>query len=171
VRRALLRWLFYAVFATIGLLVARTLAPGRRELELDIYVLVLGGLALGVVSSALGMIAPREHESLLEDAMQPESPEPARIAELERLEREVTMAASREFDLHYRLRPVLREIADSRLARRGVGLDSGSPRVRELLGDELWALTVADREPPADRQAPGLGFEELGRTVERLERL
>jgi hypothetical protein len=66
---------------------------------------------------------------------------------------------------------VLREIAASRLERRGVQLDSESPRVSELLGEELTALTAADREPPGNRQAPGLGLETLERTVERLERL
>jgi hypothetical protein len=171
VRRAFFTWLLYAVLATIGLLVARMLAPGRRELELDIYVLTLGGVALLAVSSALGDVAPREDESLLEEAMEPEQPEPARIAELERLEREVALAASRDFDLHFRLRPVLREIAESQLERRGVQLDSESPRVRELLGDELWALTAADREPSADRRASGLPLADLERTVERLERL
>ena len=170
-RTALLTWLLYAVVATIAFLVARMLAPGRQELELDIYVLVLGGFGLIVLATAFREIAPREDESLLEEALQPEPPETARIAGLQRLEREVALAASREFDLHYRLRPVLREIAAARLERRGAMLDSDSPRARELLGDELWSLTEPDREPPSDRQAPGIGFEELERTVERLERL
>jgi len=171
VRTALFTWLLYAVIATIAFLVARMLAPGRQELELDIYVLALGGFGLIVLSTALGEIAPREDESLLEEALEPEPPETARIPGLERLEREVALAASREYDLHYRLRPVLREIAAARLERRGAMLDSDSPRARELLGDELWSLTEPDREPPSDRQAPGIGFEELERTVERLERL
>jgi hypothetical protein len=171
VRRAFFTWLLYAALATIGLLVARMIAPGRHELELDIYVLTLGGVALAALSSALGDVAPREDESLLEEAMEPEQPEPARIAELDRLDREVALAASRDFDLHFRLRPVLREIAESRLESRGVLLDSENPRVRELLGDELWALTAADREPAAYRQAPGLPLADLERTVERLERL
>jgi hypothetical protein len=171
VRRAFFTWLLYASLATIGLFVARMLAPGRQELELDIYVLTLGGVALLSVSSALGSVAPREDESQIEEAMEPEPREPARIAELERLEREVALAASRDYDLHFRLRPVLREIAESRLERRGVQLDSQGLRVRELLGDELYALTAADREPPADRQAPGLPIADLERTVERLERL
>jgi hypothetical protein len=171
VRRAFFTWLLYAALATIGLFVARMLAPGRHELELDIYVLTLGGVALLAVSSVLGDVAPREDESQLEEAMEPEQPEPARIAELERLEREVALASSRDFDLHFRLRPVLREIAESQLERRGVQLDSESPRVRELLGDELLELTAADREPSAYREAPGLPLEDLKRTVERLERL
>ena len=170
-RRAFFTWLLYASLATIGLFIARILLPGRKELVLDIYVLTLGGIALLAVSSALGDVAPREDESLIEEEMVPEPQEPGRIPELERLEREVALAASRDFDLHFRLRPVLREIAQSRLERRGVQLDSESPRVRELLGDELRELTAADREPPAYRQAPGLPLEDLERTVERLERL
>jgi len=171
VRTAFFTWLLYAAMATIGLVAARMIAPGRHELELDIYVLALGGFGLLVLSSALGRVAPREDESVLEEALEPEPTEEARIASLDRLEREVALAASREFDFHYRLRPVLREIAESRLERRGVRLDSGNRRVRELLGDELWSLTAPDREPPANRQAIGIGFEELERTVERLERL
>jgi hypothetical protein len=171
VRNAFFTWLLYAGPATIGLFVARSIAPGRSELALDIYVLALGGLGLLAMSPALRSIAPREKKSVLEDALEPEPPETARIAGLERLEREVVLAASREFDLHYRLRPVLREIAEARLERRGARLDSDSTRARELLGDELWSLTEPDREPPSNRHAPGIGFEELERTVERLERL
>jgi hypothetical protein len=171
VRRAFFTWLFYAALATIGLFVARMIVPGREELLLDIYVLALGGLGLLVVASVLCLVAPREQESRLEEAMESKPPEPVRIAELDRLEREVALAASRDFDLHTRLRPVLREIAGARLERRGIELDSGSPRARELLGDELWSLTAADREVPSDRLAPGPGLDEIERTVERLERL
>jgi hypothetical protein len=171
VRSAFFTWLFYGCLATIGFFIARMLLPGREELVLDIYVLTLGGIALAILSSALGVVAPRRDASLLEEGMEPERREPVRIAELDRLEREVALAASRDFDLRFRLRPVLREIAQSRLDRRGVRLDSESPRVRELLGDELLALTAADREPSAYREAPGLSVEGLKRTVDRLERL
>jgi hypothetical protein len=171
VRSAFFTWLLYAVPVTIGLFVTRSLLPGRQELLLDIYVLTLGGLALAALSQALGRVAPRMGESLLEEAMEHEQREPARIAEFDRLEREVALAASRDFDLHFRLRPLIREIAESRLQRRGVQLDSGSPRVRELLGDELSELTAADREPSAYREAPGMPLEDLERTVDRLERL
>lgn len=170
-RRAFFTWLFYAALATIGLLVVRMIVPGRQEILLDIYVLALGGLGLIVVASVLGLVAPREHESRLEEAMVTRPPEPVRIAELDRLERAVGLAASRDFDLHTRLRPVLREIAGARLERRGVELDSGSPRARELLGDELWSLTAADSEVPGDRLAPGPGLDGIERAVERLERL
>jgi hypothetical protein len=149
------------VFATLGLVAARRIAPGRHELELDVYVLVLGAMAWLVMVSLLSQVAPRERGSRLAAALEPQEPELPRIPELDRLERELYMSASKDFDLHYRLR---------RLERRGLSLDSGSPAVRELVGD-LWPLVSPDREPPRNRQAPGPGLAELRQTVERLERL
>jgi hypothetical protein len=120
--------------------------------------------------SLLRQIAPRERGSRLAAALEPQVLELPRIPELDRLERELYMSASLDFDLHYRLRPVVREIALARLERRGLRLDSGSAAVRELLGD-LWELVSPDREPPGDRQAPGPGLAKLRQTVESLERL
>jgi hypothetical protein len=160
-----------ALLATVGLLSARNIAPGRRAIELDVYVLVLGVMALPAMISWLRHVAPPERKSRLAAALEPRAPELPRIPELDRLERELNLGASRDFDLHYRLRPVIREIALGRLDRRGLRLDSGSEAVRELLGDDLWKLVRPDREPPRDRQAPGPGLAEVRQTVERLERL
>ena len=97
------------------------------------------------------------------------------------------MSASKEFDLHYRLRPVVREIAIARLERRGLRLDSGSPAVRELVGDLLAAREPgpraatqpagagarAGRAPPNSRE-PGasvmatMTIEELNEQAERI---
>ena len=169
--RAVGRWVGFALLATIVLLVARSIWPGRQELELDVFVLVLGTFGLIVLASEIRRIAPSADESLLEEALEPEPPEVRPIAELQRLDRELTMGSTRAFDLHYRLRPVLREIASARLERRGMVLDSGSPSVQAALGETLWELTAPDREPPHDRLAPGLALEELDRTIARLERL
>jgi hypothetical protein len=153
------------------LLAARAIEPGRHELELDIYVLVLGVFGLLALLSVLGGLAPWERESRIEEALHPEKPELPRIAELDRIERELYMGAAREFDYHYRLRPIVREIAIARLERRGLTLDSRSPAVQELLGDELGELIAADRAAPRNRQAPGPGLEHIRRTVDQLERL
>jgi hypothetical protein len=169
--RAAGRWVGFALLATAALLVARAIWPGRQELELDVFVLVLGAFGLIVLTSEIRRLAPSAEESLLEAALEPEPPEVRPIAELQRLDRELTMGSTRAFDLHYRLRPVLREIAAARLERRGMILDSGSPSVREALGDDLWELTAPGRRPPDDRLAPGLGLEQLDRTIARLERL
>jgi hypothetical protein len=168
---AVIRWVGFAVLATVALLAARMISPGRQELELDVFVLALGTLGLIVLASEMRRIAPSADDSLLEEALDPEPPEAWPIAELHRLDRELTMGSTRAFDLHFRLRPVLREIAAARLERRGMSLDSGSPSVQAALGEDLWELTAPDREAPHDRLAPGPGLEELDRTITRLERL
>ena len=168
---AALRWVGLAVPVVVALVAARMISPGRRELELDVFVLVLGGLGLAVLAAELGRLAPTAEESLVEQALEPEPPEERPIADLLRLERELSMASARQFDLHYRLRPVLRDVAAARLEQRGIDLDSGRPVVQELLGDELFELTAPDREPPKNRLAPGPGVEGLDRTISRLERL
>jgi hypothetical protein len=162
-------WAFGAFLASIALLIARAAAPGRRDLELDVYILALGVMALLAVMSWVRELAPLEGRSALEEALGREPPQAPGIPELDRLEREVYVGAARNFDLHYRLRPVLREIAAVRLEKRGLQLDSGGEQARELLGEELWDLTRPDREPPIDRHGPGPGLERVGESIERLE--
>jgi len=168
---AALRWLGLAVLAAIALVAARMISPGRKDLELDVFILVLGGIGLLVLAAELRRLAPTAERSLVEEALEPEPAEERPIADLLRLERALSMASARQFDLHYRLRPILRDVASAKLEQRGLDLDSGRPVVHELLGDELFELTAPDREPPANRLAPGPGVEGLDRTIARLERL
>jgi hypothetical protein len=171
-KRMVVVWAFGASLATIGLLLARFAAPGRLGLELDVYVLVLGALALLEVVLATREAYPRERRSALAAALELDPPRPLRPPELERLEREVTLGTSTAFDLHYRLRPTLREVALQRLSdSQGLRLDAGGHEVEEALGEELWELVRPDREPPAERYAPGLSRQGVRRVVERLEAL
>jgi hypothetical protein len=74
------------------------------------------------------------------------------------------------FDVHVRLRPRLRGIAEHRLAsRRGLRLES--PEARELLGEELADLLRSDRRRPEDPFAPGIPLERQRDALERLERI
>jgi hypothetical protein len=171
VKRMLQTWAFLTVFATIALVLARFAQPGRFALELDVYILVVGGLALFQVVLATREAYPRAARSALAEALDREPPGPLRPPELERLERELTLGASTAFDLHYRLRPTLREIAGERLANRGLRLDGGGTEVEQALGEELWELVRPDREPPAARFARGISPDGARRVVERLEAL
>jgi hypothetical protein len=166
--RLLAGWLVFTMFATLALLVAHYIAPGRFELELDIYVLAIGGLALLEVVVLAREAYPREDRSALASALERDPVEVSRPPEIERLERELTLASATAFDLHARLRPTLREIATMRLATRGMRFDDDG---EEVLGAELWELVRPDRRPPTDRHAPGIAPDALRRAIERLEAL
>jgi hypothetical protein len=164
-------WLFFTTLASIALVLARFAQPGRFALELDVYILVVGGLALLEVVFATRAAYPRATRSALAEALDRELPGPLRPPELERLERELTLGASTAFDLHFRLRPTLREIAGERLASQGLRLDAGGAAVEEALGAELWEIVRPDREPPLRRFASGVSPAGARRVIERLEAL
>jgi hypothetical protein len=158
----------------VGLLVAALVgfagAPVGRIV--DGYVLFVGSLLLLGLVRATRLAGDTGERSGYEQALRRRERARARPRELARLEREVSLATGTAFDLHFRLRPVLREVAAHRLAtRRGLALDAGSPEVRALLGEELWELVRPEREPPADRFAAGLGLVRLRGAVDRLERI
>jgi hypothetical protein len=156
--------------ATIALIVFRVVLPGWQELELDIYVLTVGAMALLAAILATRRAFPLEEGSTLAAALDREERPPVRPPDLERTERMLSMATTTAFDLHFRLRPVLREVAEQRLAdRRGLRLDSGDPRVTEACGEELWEVVRPDRVAPDHRFLPGLPRADLHRIVERLE--
>jgi hypothetical protein len=158
-------------FATAILLAVVIAIPSRRTLFVGIYVLVLGAVAVRTLVSSFRTLEP---EAWLRSRFDrdPEGPErPPPIAELERIHRLVVLGGANEFDLHYRLRPLLRELTGVRLyGRHGVDLDRDPERARQLLGDELWELVSPEREVRR-RTAPGLPVAELAGHVERLERL
>lgn len=170
-KRLLATWAFLTALATLALLLARFAAPGRFPLELDVYILVVGGIALLEIVVATREAYALEERSELAAALGREPPGPLRPPELERLEREVTLGTSTAFDLHYRLRPTLREVAAERLAARGLRLDAGGLEVEQALGEELWELVRPGREPPRRRYARGISPAGVRRVVERLEAL
>lgn len=153
----------------VGLLVS---SPLPRARLLDGYLLFVGGLVMVGLVQATRAAGGHVEVSPYELALRRRGPRTGRPPELERLEREVALAASSSFYLHFRLRPILREIAAHRLeAGRGADLDAGSPETRAALGEELWEIVRPDRKPPDDRLAPGLPLPRLRAAVEMLEQL
>jgi hypothetical protein len=158
--------------ATVALIVLLYLLPGSRELELEVFVLVVGAMATLTAVLAARRAYPVTRGSAIADALKEESREAVAPPELERTERVLTMATSASFDLHFRLRPMLREVAEQRLAdRHSLVLDSGGERVHALLGEELWEVVRPDRGAPRRRFGPGVEPEELAGMIDRLESL
>ncbi len=165
-----IRVLQITFFPTAGLAIAVLAAPGRWELAVHVWVLVLLALAGVAFLHALRDTVPRL-QSVFDPPGQT-TPTPHRLPELERVEREVTLAAASAYDVHFRLRPTLRDTAATLLAAgRGVSLDLQPERARQLLGEEAWELVRADRKPPADPRGPGLDRARLERVLTSLESL
>ena len=82
------------------------------------------------------------------------------------------MAGSAAFDLHYRLRPTLIELAAALLsARRGIDLEQEPDRAHAVLGDDVWDLVRPDRPQPLERLGVGIDAAHLERVVSALEQV
>jgi hypothetical protein len=138
--------------------------PGERRLAVHIYLLFLGALLMLVVVSALSDAVPRERRSQLARALDEQRERPVTVPQLAKVEREVTLSIGNAHDLHTRLLPHLREIAEARLERAG---RTAGP---DTLGD-WWELLRPDRPEPADRFSAGIPERELRALVADLERL
>lgn len=170
--RRTLRLARLPLLASIAFVLAVAFLPGRRDLALHVYGLVLAALALGWLVGVVRRAHPVADVSPFDLGLRRRSDVREPVAELERLEREVSMASSTAFDLHFRLRPRVQRIARQLLAsRRGVDLAAQPDVARRLLGEETWALVRPDREPPAHRTGPGLEPARLDAVVTALERL
>jgi hypothetical protein len=170
VTRQLLPIAGLALLATLVLLVALIVLPERRELLLDVYILTVGGVALARLVALTTVKRSPGERSEFDEALRPHRGEPIRVAELDRLERELDLGRQTAFDFHFRLRPTLVEIANRRLAARGISL-ADEERARALLGAETWELLTPEAALPANRHAPGPSLAELRGVVGALERI
>lgn len=132
-------------------------------------------IAVGAIGAAICLILLAERlpagNRLFEERLRPRATTQVWPAQLVRLERAVHWSASSALDVHARLRPVLVEIAEARLGRRGVRLDRDEAEARRLLGPAAWELVRPDRPAPRNRDAPGMRPRELGEILDALEAL
>jgi hypothetical protein len=154
---------------TIALAAALVLAPDRATLAVHVWLLVVLGLAflafLGIARASHPAAPSPFVASLRQPAVTAERP-----VSLARVEREVTMAGVAAFDVHFRLRPALVQLAAELLSsRRGIDLRQDPDRAQAVLGDDAWELVRPDRPEPRDRHAPGISEAELDRVVAALE--
>jgi uncharacterized protein (DUF1501 family) len=164
VRRHLLDLIILFVLSSLVAGYVAAAQPSARNVTLHVYVFIVGGLLMLGIVAAAGDAVPHRLRSDLDAALNEASPKPRALPELEKLEREVTLGAASAYDLHYRLLPSLRAIAQARLER------SGREPSPETLG-RWWELLRPDREPPEDRGARGISPAELRALVSDLARM
>jgi hypothetical protein len=164
VRRHLLDLIVLFVLSSLVCGYVALAQPGLRNVTLHVYVFVVGALLMLGLVAAAGDSVPRRSRSELDQALADRNRRTPRLPDVERTEREVTLATASAYDLHYRLLPHLREIAQCRLERAG---KAPGP---ETLG-RWWELLRPDRPEPEDRFAPGIKQSELRALVDELERM
>jgi hypothetical protein len=158
------------VLPTLCLLAVLAFLPGRLELAIRVYALVVCAVALVLTYAALRRAFPRARP--LRPPTRQRKERRTIPPALTRMEHEVALGHASSFDLHYLLRPRLRALTgELLLARRGIALERDRDRARDTLGDETWELVRDDRPPPDDRLARGLSIQELERVVQSIERL
>jgi hypothetical protein len=140
------------------------------RLAVEVAFIVLGAVGAAVCLAALAVRLPAGRP-VFESWLRPPAATVLWPAQLVRLERTVEWSASSAIDAHTRLRPVLVDIAEARLARRGVRLERDVAEARRLLGPKAWALVRPDQPPPRDRDGPGLASPELEEILDALEAL
>lgn len=130
----------------------------------------VGLVALGILLRQLGRRLPRQRASSFEAALRrPREPRPE-VEEFDSIRRTVDGARFSAFDAHFTLRPLLRELAASRLwVRRGIKLDAQPEQASELLGSEAFAFLRERRPPPPNYRRPVTSLQAIGRIVETLE--
>jgi hypothetical protein len=127
-------------------------------------------VVVGVIATVIGVaaLAARLPARRPTPAGAPSPRAAARPSQLLRVERIVERAGESGLAAHTQLRPLLVEVAEARLGRRGLRLDDDS--ARDLLGPEAWELVRPDRPAPHDRAA-GVAPRELECVLDRLEAL
>lgn len=138
--------------------------PEHRSTVAHVYVLVAGAILARIALAVMGDALPVRRRSPFDDSLVAAAPTEDRLPELERVQREVTLATVTAYDLHLRLLPAVREIASARLER------SGRTPGPETLG-RWWDLLRPDRPAPENRFAPGLSHDDLRALVRDLEKM
>jgi hypothetical protein len=156
---------------TIALAVALAIAPSRAAVEVHVWLLVVLALAVLVFLGVVAAVYPRGPSPFDAGLIRHIDPLP-RPSSLVRLERELSMAGTAAFDVHFRLRPRVVELATELLhTRRGINLRTDPDGARAVLGGDVWSLVAPDRPTPTDRHAPGIDEAEAERILIALEQI
>jgi urease gamma subunit len=134
-------------------------------MALEAVIVVVGAIATLIGLAELAARLPIRRRP-------PAAPPPPRSrttpGQLLRIERIVDRAGESGVAAHTLLRPLLVEIAEARLRRRGLRLEEDAAAA--LLGADAWELVRPGRPAPHDRDE-GVTRRELEHVLDRLEAL
>jgi hypothetical protein len=136
----------------------------------EVAAIVAGGVGAAVCLAVLSVRLP-QGAPVFEPGLRPPMKTAVWPAQFVRVERIVRSSASSGHDVHNALRPVLVEIAEARLARRGLRLDRDATEARRLLGPASWELVRPARPPPRDPDSPGIAARDLESILDALDAL
>ena len=158
------------LLASVGLAVGVSARPGDSGVAFESFVLFLGAIGLAALAKATSKtFEPAASSRVVVPRARPRDDK--RPASLARLERELEMSTQSAFDTYFRLRPIVRELAATRLALSAVELDAPGSRAEALLGPDAWALVRPDAVRPRDHFAPGLSLADVAHALDSVEGL
>jgi hypothetical protein len=167
------------VGSTIGLAVtgaviavaAVLIGADRTDHVLDAYLLYAGGL-VALAAARMSRLAFPSPRGTVPAVLSPRPPQYVHPESLSTMADDVALAQVGEFDVHFRLRPQLRDIAAAGLAMQsGIDLDRQPERARERLSPETWELVRPDRPRPERTGESGISSVSLSAVVTELETL
>ncbi len=147
----------YAIIGALIALLVVVIGVDRTDYVVDAYLVYAGGLVALAASRIARGAFPSPHGTV--PAVLSGSPRRYVHPEsLAAMEDDVALAQADKFDLHFRLRPVVREICAAGLAAQsGIELDRQPDRARERLSPATWELVRPDRPRPERAPSGSLG--------------
>jgi hypothetical protein len=161
----------YAVLGGLIAVAALLIGVDRTDLVLDAYLVFLAALTALTAARMAGMAfaRPRGVVPSVLARQRRRNPRPEALAVTENV---VALGLADNFDLHFQLRPILREVATEGVAARtGLDLDGSSPRVPPLFSEPTWELVRPDRPRPEGDHRKGIVPSDLDAVVTDLERM
>jgi hypothetical protein len=137
-------------------------------MTLEAVFVTVGVIATVISVAALAARLPVAEPPPAQRSRPPGTPRPSQLLRIERI---IERSSESGLTAHTQLRPLLSEIAEARLGRRGVQLSRDHDEARRLLGPEAWELVRPDRPQPPDGGAPGVAAHELEAALDSLEAL
>ena len=170
-KRIIVSTIAYAITGALIACVAVLVGFDRTDLVLDAYLLFAGALA-ALAAARISRLAFPSPRGTVPAVIAPRPTRYVHPESLSVMEDDVALAQAGEFDVHYRLRPQLRDIAAAGLAMRsGIDLDREPERAREQLSSETWELVRPDRTRPEGTGTAGIDTASLTAVVDELERI